>query len=265
LVDNPHMSKRAVILAGGKASRLGPYSTVLPKPLLPIGDRPVLEIVLRRLHAAGFETATLAVGYLSHLVRAVIADGAGLGIEIDYHEESSPLGTIGPLREIEGLDDTFLVMNGDVLTTLDFVELLHEHQTAGNMLTLASHQRTIRTEYGVLRVDESHPAPRTREVVGFEEKPELSYTVSMGVYAMEPGILDYIPDGKFDLPDLVVRLVEAGEQVGHYPFDGRWFDLGRSDDYQEANNEVELLGGSVPPAVDAYEIAKPELPSGGAR
>jgi NDP-mannose synthase len=253
------MSKRAVILAGGKASRLGPYSTVLPKPLLPIGDRPVLEIVLRQLRHAGFDTATLAVGYLAHLVRAVIADGAGLGIEIDYHEESSPMGTIGPLREIEGLDDgTFLVMNGDVLTTLDFVELFHQHQVAGNVLTLASHERTIRTEYGVLRVDESQPAARTKQVVGFEEKPELSYTVSMGVYAMEPRVLDYIPDGRFDLPDLVVRLVEAGEQVGYYPFDGRWYDLGRRDDYQEAITEVESLSGSlhVPTAeVDATEPA----------
>ncbi len=238
------MPRRAVILAGGKASRLGPYSTVLPKPLLPIGDRPVLEIVLRQLAAAGFDTATLAVGYLAHLVRAVIDESGELGIGIQYHEESAPMGTIGPLREIEGLDSSFLLMNGDVLTTLDFTDLMNEHRATGNLLTLASHQRTIHTEYGVLRVDES-ATTRTVPVVGFEEKPELSYTVSMGVYAMEPRILDYIPEGRFDLPDLVVRLVDAGEQVGFYPFNGRWYDLGRHDDYQEANNEIEFLGGSL--------------------
>lgn len=260
------MAKRAVILAGGKASRLGPYSTVLPKPLLPIGDRPVLEIVLRQLCAAGFDRATLAVGYLAHLVRAVIADGAGLGLRIDYHEESSPMGTIGPLRAIEGLDDSFLVMNGDVLTTLDFVDMLHEHQTSGSLLTLASHKRTIRTEYGVLRLDDrADPAAPTTQVVGFEEKPELSYTVSMGIYAMEPRILDYIPAGRFDLPDLVVRLIEAGEQVGYYPFEGRWFDLGRHDDYQEANNEVELLSGSLTSQMTPYDMAEARSTTTGKR
>lgn len=238
------MSERAVILAGGKASRLGPYSTVLPKPLLPVGDRPVLAIILDQLRAAGFDRVTLAVGYLSHLVRAVIADGSSRGIELDYHEEDSPMGTIGPLREVADLDDSFLVMNGDVLTSLDFADFLGLHRSFGNVLTIASHSRIVRTEYGVLHLD-GESEGRTKKVIGFEEKPELSYTVSMGVYAMEPRALDFIPDGKFDLPDLVARLIDADEQVGIYPFTGRWFDLGRHDDYQEASREFELLSGAA--------------------
>ena len=264
MADNPAMSERAVILAGGKASRLGPYMTVLPKPLLPIGDRPVLDIILRQLRGAGFDRATLAVGYLSHLVRAVIADGAERDIRIDYHEESTPMGTIGPLREIEELDESFLVMNGDVLTTLDFADMLSTHRSSGNLLTIATHLRVVHTEYGVLHVDEDEADARTKAVIGFEEKPELSYTVSMGVYAMEPRILDFIPEGKFDLPDLVVSLIDAGEQVGGYPFTGRWFDLGRHDDYQEATREVEVL--SEPPASRlklAYALTQPEVPSAG--
>lgn len=241
------MNKRAVILAGGKASRLGSYSTVLPKPLLPIDDRPVLDIVLHQLREAEFQRITLAVGYLSHLVRAVIANGSNHGVTIDYHDEQEPLGTVGALREIDGLDDSFLLMNGDVLTTLDYGKLLDAHRGAGNAMTIATHRRTIHSEYGVLHVANGNGngnangnGKPTQAVTGFEEKPELTYAVSMGVYALEPSVLEHIPEGKFDLPDLVLALVAAGEQVGGYGFDGSWFDLSRHDDYQQALDEIEL-------------------------
>ena len=234
------MTRRAVILAGGKGSRLGPYTTVLPKPLLPVGDRAILDVVVHQLQQAGFAELTLAVSYLAHLVRAAMGDGSRWGVQIDYAEEPEPLGTVGPLANIEGLDDSFLVMNGDVLTTLDFSELLALHRESGNALTIAAHRRVVRTDYGVLHVEGS--ARRTGIVTGFEEKPEIPYIVSMGVYAMEPRVLDTIEPGSYlDLPDLVLRLIDAGEQVGSYLFDGYWLDIGRHDDYERAIDEFMRL------------------------
>jgi NDP-sugar pyrophosphorylase family protein len=234
------MSRRAVILAGGKGSRLGPYTTVLPKPLLPIGDRAILDVVIHQLRDFGFCDVTLAVGHLAHLVRAVMGDGSKWGLSIDYQEETEPLGTVGPLGDIERLDNSFLVMNGDVLTTLDYSGLMDLHQESGNLVTIASHRRVVRSDYGVLHVNGE--AGQTRVVTGFEEKPEVPYVVSMGVYAIEPRALDYIEAGVYlDVPDLVLRLIEAGEQVGSYLFDGYWLDIGRPQDYERAIAEYETL------------------------
>jgi len=232
------MSKRAVILAGGKGSRLAPYTTVLPKPLLPVGDEAILEVVVRQLHGHGFGAITLAVGYLSHLVRAVMGDGSRHGLEIGYHEEAEPLGTVGPLATIEDLDDTFLAMNGDVLTSLDYGRLYDAHRESGAALTVASHKRIVNIDYGVLHLGaaEGEIAP----IKAYEEKPELDYTVSMGVYVFEPRALDHVEAGTYmDLPNLVVKLIEAGENVGSYVFDGYWLDIGRHDDYERAIAEYE--------------------------
>lgn len=240
------MSKRAIIMAGGKGSRLGPYTTVLPKPLLPVGERAILDVVVHQLRDCGFDHLTLAVGYLAHLVKAVMADGAAHGVTIEYQEEDEPLGTVGPLATIDGLDDSFLVMNGDVLTTLDYGALVDYHREAGNILTIASHNRVVRTEYGVLHLDGE--LGRTRRVTDFEEKPELPYVVSMGVYVMEPGVLAYIERGeRLDLPDLVHRLLGAGEQVGSYLFEGYWLDIGRHEDYERAIMEYEQLKAEFHP------------------
>lgn len=232
--------RRAVILAGGKGSRLGPYTTVLPKPLLPVGDRAILDVVVHQLHRLGFTELTLAVGYLAHLVRAAMGDGSHLGVKIDYAEEREPLGTVGPLASIEGLDEPFIVMNGDVLTSLDFAALLDRHRESGDILTIASHSRVVHTDYGVLHVDGE--LGTTQAVTGFDEKPAIPYVVSMGVYAMAPRALDYIEPGvPLDLPDLVLRLLEAGERVGSHPFDGYWLDIGRHEDYERAIAEFEEL------------------------
>jgi NDP-sugar pyrophosphorylase family protein len=234
------MSKRAVILAGGKGSRLGPYTTVLPKPLLPIGDKAILDVVVHQLRDLGFTELTLAVGYLSHLVRAVMGDGSKHGVRIEYHEEDRPLGTVGALGTVEGLDESFLVMNGDVLTALDYANLMDVHREAGNLLTIASHRRVVRTEYGVLHLDTA--AGDTLRVTGFEEKPELPYIVSMGVYVLEPRAVDFIERGEhLDLPDLVLKMLAAGEQVGSYVYDGYWLDIGRHEDYEKAILEFEQL------------------------
>ncbi len=246
-------SRRAVILAGGKGSRLAPYTAVIPKPLLPIGDEAILDLVLQQLRSFDFGDVTLAVGHLSHLIQAVIGDGSKRGLAIDYHEEDQPLGTVGPLGTIDRLDEPFLVMNGDVLTSLDYGALFEAHLASGNVLTIACHRRTVKIDFGVLHLGEE--GGPTVPITGFEEKPMLDYTVSMGVYIFDPAALEYV-DGQsyMDLPDLVLQLIEAGKPVGSYPFDGYWLDIGRHDDYERANAEFEsvkatlLRPNAAPPA-----------------
>lgn len=241
------MAQRAVILAGGKGSRLHPYTTVIPKPLLPIGDRAILDLVVDQLGEAGFSQLTLAVGHLSHLVRAVMGDGSDRGVSIEYHEEEAPLGTVGPLGSIEGLDDPFLVMNGDVLTSLDFGNLMDIHRESGNLMTIASHRRVVRTEYGVIHLNGENGG--TRGITGFEEKPEIPYVVSMGVYVLDPRVLGYVTPGeRMDIPDLVHALLGAGEQIGSYIFEGYWLDIGRHEDYERANVEFEALREDLDPS-----------------
>lgn len=241
--------KHAVILAGGKGERLGPYTTVLPKPLLPIGDRAILEVVLRQLQSYGFSELTLAVGYLAHLVQAVFNDGSDFDVSINYHQENEPRGTAGALATIDRMDDSFLVMNGDVLTSLDYNHLFDLHKASGNALTIASHRRVVKTEYGVLHLD-SPDTDDTLAVVGYEEKPEIPYVVSIGVYVMEPHVVDYIPpDRHFDMPEVVQTLIDNGERVRTFLFDGFWLDIGRHDDYERAIREFDqisplLLSGS---------------------
>jgi NDP-sugar pyrophosphorylase family protein len=256
------MARRAVILAGGKGSRLAPYTTVLPKPLLPVGDRAILDVVVHQLRDFGFTDLTLAVGYLAHLVRAVMGDGSSQGVRIDYHEEEEPLGTVGPLALLDDLDDSFLAMNGDVLTALNYAELVDVHREAGNMLTIASHRRVVRTDYGVLHLGDG--PGQTQGVTGFEEKPEIPYVVSMGVYVLEPRALEFIDRGEYlDLPDLVLRLLDAGEQVGSYLYEGYWLDIGRHEDYEKAILEFEQLRpmflNEEPPAAAAVSGRRPDL------
>jgi NDP-mannose synthase len=234
------VTRRAVVLAGGRGSRLAPYTAVLPKPLMPVGERAILEIVLRQLCVAGFDDVTLAVGHLSHLIRAVLGDGRSNGTSIRYHEEAEPLGTAGPLATIPDLGQTFLMLNGDVLTTLDFRALVAAHEEAGNALTIATHRRTVMTDYGVLRTDGRRGD--TDRVLEYDEKPQLHYTVSMGVYVLEREVLEHVPRGRYyDLPDLVIALLEAGAPVGSYPYDGYWLDIGREDDYRIAQADAERL------------------------
>jgi NDP-mannose synthase len=234
------VSRKAIILAGGKGSRLGPYTTVLPKPLLPIGDRAILDVVVHQLRRHGFTDLSFAVGYLAHLIEAVFGDGSGHGVAIKYHKEKEPLGTAGALGTIEGLDETFLLMNGDVLTTLDYGHLFEAHRRAGNILTIATHPRVVRTDYGVIRLDGQ--VGETAAVAGYEEKPEIPYIVSMGVYVAEPAVLDYVDAGSFlDVPDLVVRLLENRQRVGSFLYEGYWLDIGRHDDYEKAILEYERV------------------------
>jgi NDP-sugar pyrophosphorylase family protein len=227
-----HQPVSAVVLAGGRGTRLAPYTSILPKPLMPIGDHSILEIVLGQLDAHGIAPVTLCVGYLSHLIRAVIGDLTTGGAQVSYVQEETALGTAGPLRLVSGLESTFVVMNGDVLTTLDFNALIRFHREQSNILTVATCDRRIEVDYGVLELGLNGGADR---VCGWVEKPELSSSVSMGIYVLEPEALSFIPgDGPFDVPDLVQLLLRAAKPVGAYHFDGLWFDIGRRDDYETA-------------------------------
>lgn len=227
---------KAVILAGGKGSRLAPYTKVIPKPLMPIGDMPILEVLLHQVKRAGVDEVVLSVGHMSSLLRAFFQEGEHIGVRIRYSYEKTPLGTAGPLALVGGLDDTFLVMNGDVLTTLDFKELLEFHRNAQAQVTIAMYNREVKVDLGVLQLDSGN------KVVGYIEKPTYEFQVSMGVYVFEPSVLKYIPPGEyFDFPHLILRLIEAGERVVGFPFRGYWQDLGRPDDYEQAILDFETM------------------------
>ena len=233
---------KAVILAGGKGRRLRPFTTVLPKPLMPLGEMPIVEVVLRQLAANGFEEVTLAVGYLAELMMAYCGDGSKFGLRVRYSREEQPLGTAGPLALVEGLDDTFLVMNGDVLTTLDMQAMLAQHRANGAVATIATHHRRQQINYGIIESDDNS------RVTAYIEKPVHHYQVSMGVYVLEPSVLTHIAPGEYlDLPDLVRQLMAGGQQVMAYPFDGYWLDIGRHDDYEQAVEEFETMQAQLLP------------------
>jgi NDP-sugar pyrophosphorylase family protein len=227
---------KAVVLAGGKGARLAPYTKILPKPLMPIGDMPILEVILRQMKAAGVDHIILTVGHLSELLRTFFQDGHQWGLSIDYSYEKYPLGTAGPLALINNLDETFLVTNGDVLTTMHFRDLLDFHRSQNAAASIAVHHRKIKIDLGVIQWD-GMPC-----INGYIEKPTYDYCVSMGIYVFEPRVLSYIPrDEYLDFPDLVKRLIAAEEKVVGYQFDGYWQDLGRPDDYETAAQDFENM------------------------
>jgi NDP-sugar pyrophosphorylase family protein len=220
---------KAIVLAGGKGTRLAPYTYILPKPLMPIGDMPILEVLLRQMKRAGIEDIVLTVGHLAQLMHTFFMEGEQWGVHISYSYEENPLGTAGPLSLIEGLDSTFLVTNGDVLTTLDLKELLAFHRSQGGIATIAVHRRQVKIDLGVVQWDANN------SIGGYIEKPTYDYTVSMGIYVFEPAVMKYIPFNLYlDFPDLVLKMIAAGEKVSGYSFDGYWMDLGRPDDYAQA-------------------------------
>ena len=206
---------RAVVLAGGKGTRLAPYTTILPKPLMPVGQQAIVELLIRQLEHAGCHRITIAIGHLAHLVQAVLGDGAKWNVQIDYSVEETPLGTSGPLRLIDNLDTTFLVLNGDVLTDLSFEAFLRFHTENGAVATIATYKRTVDIDYGIVHRD-------GLSITRYEEKPAIDYEVSMGIYALEPAILQHIPPGSCqDFPDLIHALLNKGETGSKLPM--RWY------------------------------------------
>ena len=230
---------RAIVLAGGRGSRLRPYTVVLPKPLMPVGDRPVLDIVVRQLSRAGFKRLTVATGYLAELIEAFFGDGASYGIAIDYFRETRPLGTAGSLALIDGLDEPFLVMNGDVLTDLDYRRLLADHGASDASATIATRRRELEVPLGVLNFGDTADSTR---VTGYEEKPRIDYEASMGVYCFSPRVLEHITPGEpLDFPDLILRLIAAGEVVRGSRSEAYWLDIGSHEDYEQAQEEFERV------------------------
>jgi len=227
---------RAVVLAGGKGSRLAPYTKILPKPLMPISDVPILEVILLQLKAAGIKDVVLTVGHLSELLRAFFRDGSQLGLNITYSYEDRPLGTAGPIALVDGLNETFLVTNGDVLTTLDLRQLLWFHREQKAVATIAAHRRHSKIDLGVIQKGADC------RITGYIEKPCYDFLVSMGIYVFEPTVLSYIPPAQYlDFPCLAKTLIAAGEKIVAYEFDGYWEDLGRPDDYERATQDFEKM------------------------
>jgi NDP-mannose synthase len=232
-----------VILAGGRGVRLRPYTTTIPKPLVPIGEEyAILDIILQQLSGQGFKRVTLAIGHLGALIRAFASDGSRWGLEIDYVEEDKPLSTIGPvLNLLDRLPEHFLVMNGDILTDLDYGKLLADHRSADVPLTVATYQREVKIDFGTLETANG-------EIVSFREKPTLYYSVSMGVYAVSrSGLMDYPRNVPFGFDDLVLDLLEKKPLPRSYDFDGYWLDIGRPDDYDQANDAFEGLKSRLLP------------------
>lgn len=221
---------RAVILAGGRGTRLAPYTYVLPKPMMPIGDKAILEILLRQMKRAGINHVVLTVGHLAGLMRAFFQDGQQYDLNITYSYEATPLGTAGPLALVPNLDKTFMVSNGDVLTLLDFNDFINFHHEQGGICSIAMHKHKVHIDLGVVEQNNGDYV-----ITGYVEKPTLDYRVSMGVYIFEPRVLDYIPKNEYlDFPDLVKTLLANGERVIGYPFNGYWRDLGNPGDYTQA-------------------------------
>lgn len=225
---------RAIILAGGKGTRLRPYTTVIPKPLVPIGDKAILEILIERLKRDGITDLTLCVNHLAQLIIAYFGDGSRWGVNIGYSVEDRFLSTVAPLRLIGDLPDNFLVMNGDLLTDLSFTEFYDYHIRGGALLTVAVYRREYRVDFGVIDVD-----PQKGVAAGFCEKPSQKVHVSMGVYAFNRRVLEHVPDGQpFGFDHLMLTLLDKREPIKVYCYDGYWLDIGRPDDYERATEDI---------------------------
>ncbi len=228
------MSKRAVILAGGKGTRLRPYTVVLPKPLMPVGEFPILEVIIRQLAANGFTHVTMAVNHQANIIKAFFGNGEAWNIKIDYSLEDKPLSTMGPLKLIKDLPDNFLVMNGDILTDINFTEFYDTHCKAQNIFTISAAKREQVSEYGVLVKNESN------QLVDFMEKPKQNFLVSMGIYMVSKKAVDMIPvDTIYGFDHLMLELIKQKKFATVKEHNGYWLDIGRPDDYAQAIEEFE--------------------------
>ncbi len=225
----PRTIKQAVILAGGEGRRLNPYSKILPKPLWPVGEMPIVEILIRQLSKAGLKEIIMAVGHQADLIRMVIGDGTQYGVKLIYSEEKKPLGTAAPLRMIRRLDNNFLVLNGDLLTNLPFRDFARQHLKNNEIATVAVYNRTVDVDFGVIEEENG-------QIEDYREKPVLKYLVSMGIYAFKKQVLEFIPNRKFDFPELVNKLIKNGLNPATYHFKGSWLDIGRPDDWEKADS-----------------------------
>jgi len=222
---------KAVILAGGKGTRLKPYTTVIPKPLVPLGDKAIIETLIIRLKKAGVDEVFICVNHLAEIIMAFLGDGKKFGLKINYSLEKRPLGTVAPIKLIKNLPDNFLVMNGDLLTDLDFRKLYKNHIESKSLLTVSTYKRKVKIDFGVVKTE-------NKKIKDFVEKPEYDFEVCMGVYAMNKKLLKYVPHNKaFGFDNLVVALLKKNLSINTFPYDGYWLDIGRPEDYEKANED----------------------------
>ena len=227
---------KAVILAGGRGNRLAPYTFVLPKPLMPVGEMPILEILLRRMKMSGVDHFIFCVGYGNELIRAFFGDGSKWEVQIEYSLEDQPLGTAGPLSQLDGLNETFIVANGDLLTDISFDDLLLFHRSHGGQATIGTTHQEVKIDFGVTELDERQC------LVDYREKPTFNYLVSMGLCVLDPVVLRYLPRGEYlDLPALMNALRCDGQTVKAYIHQGYWIDIGRVEDYQKILNNLPAI------------------------
>ena len=228
------MEKRAIILAGGKGTRLKPYTVALPKPLVPVGDVPILEIIIRQLANHGFSHVTITINHLADIIKAFFGNGEKWNIKIDYSLEDKPLSTMGPLKLINDLPENFLVMNGDVLTNLNFDEFFKDHIASESIFTISASERDHKVDYGVLEINEKNI------LVDFIEKPVLNYKVSMGIYMVNQKCLNIIPEDTFyGFDNLMLDLIRNNTPASVKTYNGYWLDIGRPGDYEKACAAVE--------------------------
>ena len=225
---------KAVIQAGGMGTRLRPYTLVLPKPLMPISGTPVIEMLIKWLRRNGVSDAYITTGYLGHLIKALCGDGSQWDMSISYSEEPEPLGTVGALTLLSNsLDETFMVLNGDLITNLDISDFRNFHKSHDGLFTVGTTSKKVNIDLGVLDIIDT-------EIKGFREKPTLNYTVSMGIYLMEPEILDFIPKGvPYGVDNLIHDMLDKGEKIHSYNHDGMWMDIGRPEDFEKAQDVFE--------------------------
>lgn len=230
------MSKIAIILAGGKGTRLRPYTVVLPKPLMPIGEYPILEVIVRQLANHGFTRIIMAVNHQAELIKAFFGNGEKWNVAIEYSLEDIPLGTMAPLKLIKNLPENFLVMNGDILTDLSFGDFYSEHVSNNELFTISSHKREQVIDYGVLELNHND------QLIGFNEKPKSNYEVSMGIYMVNSKVLNFIPSGKpYGFDSLMLDLLNKCHRVAVKSYAGKWLDIGRPDDYMEAIEQFDTM------------------------
>lgn len=232
---------RAIILAGGKGTRLYPYTTLIPKPLVPLGGKySILEIVIMQLVNHGFTHITLAVNHLSNLIMAYFGDGQRFGVKIDYSIEDKELSTIGPLTLIDDLPEDFLVMNGDILSDLNFNAFFQSHLTNKNQISVSAYRRQLNIDFGVLEYSSNG------SLTGFKEKPAMEFDVSMGIYCINKSVIQSLPKGeKYGFDNLMLDSLVNGQKVNIQPFSGYWLDIGRADDYEHANQNFHLLSNTL--------------------
>lgn len=226
---------KVIILAGGKGTRLKPYTAVLPKPLVPVGNKAILEILIERLKEQNITDVTLCINHLAELIMAYFGDGKKWGVKMSYSIEDKSLSTVAPIKLLKNLPNDFLVMNGDILTDLNFRKLYNYHLRNKTLLTVATYKRRSKIDFGVIDID------NTKNIaLGFKEKPEYVLNVSMGVYVFKKKILDFIPENKpFGFDNLMYTLLEKGQTIKVYPYEGYWLDIGRPEDYEKANENIE--------------------------